>query len=323
MDMNRYTVLCMGLVVLVLLLISFPVSAQNLQESQFFSETGHWVQGKFLETWNVENKGYLLYGFPITEEFDSGGLRVQYFQRGRMELHTELPEQLQIQISTLGTELWNLEKGRFLESDQKPTNSAACTLVDGSPYPICYAFKKFYEEQNGPSRFGKPISNVGTLDGILVQYFEMARFEWHPEFPAGQQVALGKIGQSYFDAKEDQKWTMPQLSSPGGDITRQPIKEIRLNAFPFSATLESSGQQKIHIIALNQNYQPIESAIVSITIKLPSGKTIEDKVTTNRFGIAVYTFALSGEKTGSANIQASVTVTSLPTKTCATAFRIR
>jgi hypothetical protein len=57
----------------------------------FFAETGHNLQGLFLEAWNRQG-GLALIGYPRSAVFEvTGGdgqpLKVQYFERARMELH--------------------------------------------------------------------------------------------------------------------------------------------------------------------------------------------------------------------------------------------
>jgi hypothetical protein len=69
----------------------FFVSTPDLQ---YFPETGHAVGGRFLNFWRA-NGAMTVFGFPISEEFDETMpdgrvLRVQYFERARMEYHPEL-----------------------------------------------------------------------------------------------------------------------------------------------------------------------------------------------------------------------------------------
>ena len=63
------------------------------------------------------------------------------------------------------------------------------------------AFRAYWEAHGGLAQFGYPLSEAfttplpGTLGSHTVQYFERARFEFHPEIggPAGS-VALGLLG---------------------------------------------------------------------------------------------------------------------------------
>ena len=76
----------------------------------YFTETGHNVGGTFLEYFGA-NGSQEIFGLPLTEEFDEPGadggatLRVQYFQRARMEHHPELAgTPYEVQLGLLGTE---------------------------------------------------------------------------------------------------------------------------------------------------------------------------------------------------------------------------
>lgn len=61
-------------------------------------------------------------------------------------------------------------------------------------------FLKFYESNpNALFLFGYPITEQFTgKDGILVQYFQRARFEYHPNLPEGQRVKLTPLGRALF-----------------------------------------------------------------------------------------------------------------------------
>jgi hypothetical protein len=63
------------------------------------------------------------------------------------------------------------------------------------------AFLRYWQSQGGLATFGYPISEelpeISNADGKVytVQYFERARFEWHPTFAGTpDEVQLGLIG---------------------------------------------------------------------------------------------------------------------------------
>lgn len=68
------------------------------------------------------------------------------------------------------------------------------------PFVVKLGFKDFYLSYGSVAMglFGKPITNEYVENGLTVQYFERARFEWHPNsggFPKNaQDVVLGLIG---------------------------------------------------------------------------------------------------------------------------------
>ncbi|HET9221226.1 MAG TPA: hypothetical protein VFO07_01920 [Roseiflexaceae bacterium] len=68
------------------------------------------------------------------------------------------------------------------------------------------SFRQFWRSNGGLPLIGLPLSeefrevNVWDGNAYTVQYFERARFEWHPELPAGAHVQLGHLGRSYLEA---------------------------------------------------------------------------------------------------------------------------
>jgi hypothetical protein len=60
-------------------------------------------------------------------------------------------------------------------------------------------FLAYYRSvKNATLLFGYPITEQFIKDGRLVQYFQRARFEFYPEFPAGQQVQLTLLGRETY-----------------------------------------------------------------------------------------------------------------------------
>ncbi len=57
-------------------------------------------------------------------------------------------------------------------------------------------FLVYYDAHEGSATFGYPITDdFVDENGQLVQYFQRARLEWHPEAPEGQKVQLGDLGE--------------------------------------------------------------------------------------------------------------------------------
>lgn len=55
-------------------------------------------------------------------------------------------------------------------------------------------FLAFFDAHGGLDIFGYPITEEFVKDGLLVQYFQRARFEWHPDNPADFRVELSLLG---------------------------------------------------------------------------------------------------------------------------------
>jgi hypothetical protein len=70
--------------------------------SVFYSETGHWLDGRFVDTW--ESRGGLAqFGFPITEPEIVGNTLIQWTERARFELDLSRPNQL-VTLGLVGDE---------------------------------------------------------------------------------------------------------------------------------------------------------------------------------------------------------------------------
>jgi hypothetical protein len=61
-------------------------------------------------------------------------------------------------------------------------------------------FLRFYNAVSDPlTLYGYPITDqFQRTDGLLVQYFQRARFEYHPELPDGQRVILTDVGSQMY-----------------------------------------------------------------------------------------------------------------------------
>ncbi|HET9016524.1 MAG TPA: glycoside hydrolase family 3 N-terminal domain-containing protein [Thermomicrobiaceae bacterium] len=58
-----------------------------------------------------------------------------------------------------------------------------------------YGFRAYWEQFGGLPVFGYPITDEFSESGVTVQYFQRARFEWHPGAdPARYDVLLGLLG---------------------------------------------------------------------------------------------------------------------------------
>lgn len=55
-------------------------------------------------------------------------------------------------------------------------------------------FAAFWRQHEGALLFGAPLTGEIVQPDLTVQYFERARLEWHPDWPPGQQIALGRLG---------------------------------------------------------------------------------------------------------------------------------
>jgi len=113
-------------------------------------------------------------GNPISPEILENGIRVQYFESGRLEYHPQLPEGSQVILSNLGKELYGIEPCLPVENVEPGALYFSSTCHSVSPQ-----FSGFFLEYGGVSFFGYPISEMYIRDGRFVQHFERATIVWH------------------------------------------------------------------------------------------------------------------------------------------------
>lgn len=310
-----------GLIFLfIILLLSLDGQSSHAQSERalFFPETGHWVTGEFLSAYENSDDPALLLGFPITDDFTDPktGQKRQYFQKALLVLNPNAPTEARIQQVLLGQLLY--EPGKA--PTYNPSASACRDFPDtGYQYRVCYAFLDFFEAHGGVAQFGYPISNFEIHDGWLVQYFQKARFEWHPELQAGQHILLGNLGVEYFrKAGEDPQRLTPNVNN------NLPISILSLNVRPSvgQAVMPFRGEQTLYVIVQDQNLQPVPNAEVSFTVLLPSGETIQDFMQpTNANGVTDKKFKVNTHSIGVAEITVLVNYDDLQEHS-RTAFRI-
>jgi hypothetical protein len=168
---------------------------------RYFEPTSQELRDPFLDYWE-DNGGLAMFGYPTTRVFDIRGRKVQYFERARFEYWPENSgTDWEVQLGLLG----RFEtRGRSWEPEQAPdgphTTSDWIYFSQTGQY-LAGAFRSYWENNGGLELFGYPISpefeEVNPADGetYVVQYFERARFEWHPEHAGTRhEVQLGLLG---------------------------------------------------------------------------------------------------------------------------------
>ena len=297
------------LIFIVLLSTWAPAQAQST-DSLFFPETGHSIKGGFLLFYKSAKDPQLVYGYPITEQMTSrDGKTVQYFQRARFELTSTQT----VQLSPLGTFTYQRK------SPMTINNPNACQVYP-TGYPVCLTFLDFYKTNGGPTQFGNPISPFESSEGLIVQYFEAARFEWRADRPADQRVVISELGRIYFDQLKEDPAQLKPIEQSGNII--DPVLSLKVRAFVLKAVTLKSGQQTVYIIVQNQISKPVSNATGKALVKLPDGTNQEFSFSTNASGIAQISFNFQDQKSGElVPIEITVNYQSI-TGTTKTSFRI-
>lgn len=260
-----------------------PQAAEK--DCDYFNETGHWVCGDFLAFFNSRG-GLEIFGYPLTEAFDDptrGGLHVQYFQRARMERRPANPPPHNVQLGLLVDELGY----SFPPAQPEQISAASGPLHHYFPttqHVVSYAFLGYFREHGGLEIFGYPRSEFMYEGGRIVQYFQRARMEWHPESRVGSQMRLANLGEVYieeFGVPGNHDKPVPRSARPGESVAEAYFNEAGAKTEPMATRLRASasvrsvvtgrqGTQTVFIYVSDQQRRPVEEASVTATVDYPS-----------------------------------------------------
>jgi hypothetical protein len=160
-------------------------------------ETGHNI-GLEIKAFYDRHGGLAIFGLPLTEVIEEEGMQLQYFERARVELR---PGQ-EITLARLGSMVSQGHTSRAFAPLAGPPDPER-DFFPATGHTLGGAFRRYWRAHGALSIFGYPISeafteiNAQNGNAYLVQYFERARFEYHPETAA---VMLGLLGREYADA---------------------------------------------------------------------------------------------------------------------------
>ncbi len=175
------------------------LGAQSSSDQVYFSQTGHYLSHGMLRYW--QNFGGLaVFGYPISEEFVENGVVVQYFERARFEWHPGAwPSRYDILLGRLGVELTTARLNQAPFRPISASNDASCTYFAATGHRLCFGFRDYWNVHGGLAIFGYPISEEFVENGVVVQYFERQRFEYHPNNPPEWRILGGLLGSQRYD----------------------------------------------------------------------------------------------------------------------------
>jgi hypothetical protein len=171
----------------------------------YFPQTRHTLRGAFLNYWRAGG-GLARFGYPLTEEFEETNAQdgqtytVQYFERARFEHHPELVgTPYEVLLGHLGR--WAMMENGVPPPPPQPPPGADQRYFPETGQALRLGFRTYWEANGGLAQFGLPLTGefdeINSEDGqtYTVQYFERARFEWHPDHAGTpHEVQLGHLG---------------------------------------------------------------------------------------------------------------------------------
>ena len=176
------------------------------------------IEGRIREYWE-QNGGLPVFGYPITParpevNRDTGQTyTTQWFERNRFELHPENQRPYDVLLGRLGVDRLQ-QQGRNWQQFPREGQFAGCLYFEATAHNVCATngFRAYWEShglefdgQPGKSfaeslaLFGAPVSSTQEERNaagatVYTQWFERARFEYHPNNPPEFRVLLGLLG---------------------------------------------------------------------------------------------------------------------------------
>jgi hypothetical protein len=297
-----------GLVLFLIIgMLGIPLSYADAQQttSLYFPETGHWVKGEFLTFYQSLPDPKAIYGLPLTEAFldPVQNIEIQYFQKARLELHENAPAEERVQLSPLGT--LTFQANKIAEVDM-PTDTPQCRMLGN--YSVCYAFLAFFDAHGGITQFGYPISNYAKEGDQYVQYFEKARFEFHPELDQDAWVRLTDIGRIQFDQSQRNPALLTSVRNEG-NIPSQ-VTSLQLNAYVSDPVTKANNEEGITVVVSDQYYRPITGALGSARVIFSDSKVeTYDLPATDNSGVSMIQGINVGEAPAGQVVEIEISVT--------------
>jgi hypothetical protein len=178
------------------------------------------IDSAFVGYWQ-NNGGLPVFGYPLAglEQYTppdvTAPLTVQWLERNRLELHPQNPPEYRVLLGRMGAErLTQLGRDPFTEA-REDGPQAGCLWFETTRLNVCdqasgVGFRSYWEAnglqipglsayQRSLALFGLPLTVAQPEPGpdgelILTQWFERARFEWHPNNSEPFRVLLGRLG---------------------------------------------------------------------------------------------------------------------------------
>lgn len=290
-----------------------PAIPASSDDCRYFDETGHHVCGPFLHFFGAKG-GLEIFGFPLTEEFSDrarDGLRVQYFQRTRMERPPHSSALGDVQLGLLVEELGHSYPP--VRPEQVPASESTAHLYfPETQHVVSHVFLEYFRDNGGLEIFGYPLSEFMVENGRIVQYFQRARLEWHPDRRPGSQITLSNVGEIYleeFGTPGDNDQPLPPARPAEPSVTPTPfVIELHTDASVRSAITGREGNQTVFVYVSDQQDRPVQGADVTAVVHYQSGDQSCEFAPTDASGFAGCSFEVPPSPPGK-RVVIDVTVT--------------
>jgi hypothetical protein len=318
-------------------LLTFAVPAWAAPQADTdicFPQVPDCITGRFALYWR-DNGGLPVFGLPISPSTrqrtgDSPATYpVQYFERGRFEQHPHEPKPYDVLLGRIGVDVLQ-QQGRDWATFPK-ADPATPHYFTETGHAIDAHFWGFWSshglEFDGDKKtksfaealalFGFPISEAQmeqSSDGnmYLTQWYERARFEFHPENKAPYDVLLGLLGA---EVLRHQAAPPPPAGLPGippisgACVQNAPPAAEGAQAWLTVPEPNPDGQSDSLCVRLIVNGQVVKDARASAVLHYHQGDVKYGPVKTGADGVAEQGFVVGDKKRALGNVEVPIDVT--------------
>jgi hypothetical protein len=263
---------------------------QDVAPPQYFPGTGHTVRDPFI-TYFLQTGGVEQYGYPITDDYvdPTTRLLVQYFEKARLEWHPGNDAPYKVQLGLLGSELGK-ETGPLPINKIPAANDPDCLYFVETGHSMCYLFREYWLQHGGLDRFGYPIGEFTSENGLVVQYFQRARMEWHPEKLDGLRTQLAPLGSIYYAAAG---FDATRLDPVGAAGHLDQVTTVHARASVFKPVAVANASQTSFVFVTDQFGRPLSGVAVTLIVYFPQDEQRFSLPPTGAGGTSFQTFALT------------------------------
>lgn len=220
MNLRQSTLLAAIALILLSLVSMSGAPSAYAQSERCFPQTNHCISGRFREYWE-QNGGLAVFGYPVTAASDERNpdtgktYLTQWFERNRFEYHPENRPPYDVLLGRLGNDRFVQQGLRWEELPRDAGARAGCLWFQETQRNVCdqaagVGFMSYWQSHglqdprlNAYDRslalFGLPLTGArpetnSSGEKVITQWFERARFEWHPNQLQPFKVLLGLVG---------------------------------------------------------------------------------------------------------------------------------
>jgi hypothetical protein len=130
-------------------------------------------------------------------------------------------------------------------------------------HSVILAFRDYYLAHGGHEVFGLPLTEFMEQDGLWLQWFENARFEWRPDLPNGQRVRLTNLGQINHGRFHG---ALPPAEKPSPAAGTATPKAIILHILPENPVLVLGNHQRVQLVAQDPAGRPLDAIAITLYV---------------------------------------------------------